>query len=124
MAEGCRKCSCKLRSCAYTRHGSRVQGRRKTTDAGGTAVGAVAAAAALTKHSKVQARGPPPGCAAAVPAAACDQMSSVQDKGVPDFYRWQKRENRRTELMELQKSFESDQQRIAELRKARRFKPY
>ena len=33
---------------------SAMQGRRKTTDAGGTAVGALAAAAAATKHSNVK----------------------------------------------------------------------
>ena len=48
----------------------------------------------------------------------------MQDKSAHDFYRWQKRESRRHDLMELQKSFESDQKRIQELRAARRFKPY
>ncbi|CAI5518795.1 unnamed protein product [Closterium sp. Naga37s-1] len=40
------------------------------------------------------------------------------------FYRFQHREARRQELMELQKKFDSDRKRIAKLRDARKFRPY
>ncbi len=44
----------------------------------------------------------------------------VEDK----FYRFQQKDKRRTELMDLRQQFEQDRKRIAELRQSRNFKPY
>jgi ribosomal RNA-processing protein 7 len=47
-----------------------------------------------------------------------------KEKGLVDFYRFQMRENKRNQLIELRKRFEQDKLKIAELRKSRKFKPY
>lgn len=78
----------------------RKPGRRKTTDAAGTAVGAVASAAAEAQRNKK-----PP-------------------KVLHNFYKFQRRDQRRSEIMDLQDNFERDKRKIAELKAARRFKPY
>ncbi|KAL5725604.1 hypothetical protein ACHQM5_008733 [Ranunculus cassubicifolius] len=78
------------------------KGRKKTTDADtGTAVGGVAQAAVLDKMGK----------------------KKIKDVGV-DFYRFQKREAQRNEIMLLQSKFEEDKKRIQQLRAARKFRPY
>ncbi|KAL5725826.1 hypothetical protein ACHQM5_008923 [Ranunculus cassubicifolius] len=78
------------------------KGRKKTTDADtGTAVGGVAQAAVLEKMGK----------------------KKIKDVGV-DFYRSQKREAQRNEIMLLQSKFEEDKKRIQQLRAARKFRPY
>lgn len=79
----------------------RSKGRAKTTEEGSMSVrsGGMAAAAAKAK----QVAGLP-----------------VEDK----FYRFQQRDKRRTELMDLREQFEQDRKRIAELRQSRNFKPY
>lgn len=74
-------------------------GRRKTTGEDGTVVGGVAPA----KAERARKAGP---------------------VGSPDFYRAQRRENQRAAVLELRKKFEEDKKRIAELRAARKFKPY
>ncbi|XP_078160496.1 ribosomal RNA-processing 7 protein isoform X1 [Carex rostrata] len=78
------------------------KGRKKTTDAeSGITVGSVA------------------------PAAVLDKMSKKKSKEVTlDFYRFQRRDARRNELMMLQEKFEQDKRRIQELRAARKFRPY
>lgn len=78
------------------------KGRKKTTDTeSGITVGSVA------------------------PAAVVDKMSKKKNKDVPlDFYRFQKREAKRKEVMMLQSKFEQDKKRIQELRAARKFRPY
>ncbi|GFZ18986.1 hypothetical protein Acr_27g0007250 [Actinidia rufa] len=78
------------------------QGRKKTTDAEtGVTVGSVAQAAVL------------------------DNMAKKKSKDVGlDFYRFQKREAQRNEIMALQSKFEQDKKRIQQLRAARKFKPY
>lgn len=78
------------------------KGRKKTTDAeSGIAVGSVAQAAAENKLAK------------------------KKHTGVgQDFYRFQKREAQRNELMELQSKFEEDKKRLQQLRAARKFRPY
>ncbi|PWA96501.1 ribosomal RNA-processing protein 7 [Artemisia annua] len=78
------------------------KGRKKTTEAeSGTTVGSVA------------------------PAAVMDKLSKKKDKQVGlDFYRFQKREAQRNEIMTLQSKFEQDKKRIQELRAARKFRPY
>ncbi len=77
------------------------KGRHKTTDAEGTTVvGGVAPAVAARKR-----------------AAAAPPVTH------PDFYRFQKREKQRDEVLALRQKFEADKQRIAELRKQRAFKP-
>ena len=48
-------------------------------------------------------------------------------KGVetmPNFYRFQKRDKRRDEVLELRKQFERDKRRVQELRASRKFRPY
>ncbi|XP_074568915.1 uncharacterized protein LOC141825431 [Curcuma longa] len=77
------------------------KGRKKTTDPeSGITVGSVAQAAVL------------------------DNMAKRKSKVAEDFYRFQKREARRSEIMMLQSKFEQDKKRIKQLRDARKFKPY
>lgn len=78
------------------------KGRKKTTDAeSGIAVGSVAQ------------------------AAVEDKMAKKKKKEVGlDFYRFQRREAKRNEIMLLQSKFEQDRKRIQQLRSARKFKPY
>ncbi|KAL8546154.1 hypothetical protein ACS0TY_006033 [Phlomoides rotata] len=78
------------------------RGRKKTTDAeSGVAVGSVAQAAVL------------------------DNMGKKKKKEVGlDFYRFQKKEAHRNEIMMLQSKFEQDKKRIQQMRAARKFRPY
>ncbi|KAE9594948.1 hypothetical protein Lal_00041208 [Lupinus albus] len=78
------------------------KGRKKTTDAeSGVAVGSVAQAAVEHK------------------------MTKKKHNGVGlDFYRFQKREAQRNEIMMLQSKFEEDKKRLQQLRAARKFRPY
>ncbi|XP_028549187.1 uncharacterized protein LOC110101953 isoform X3 [Dendrobium catenatum] len=77
------------------------KGRKKTTDAEtGTVMGSVASAAVM------------------------DKMSKKKSKEIAlDFYRFQKREAKRNEVMMLQRKFEQDKKRIQQLRAARKFRP-
>eukprot|EP01018_Ginkgo_biloba_P036722 Gb_30657 [translate_table: standard] len=78
------------------------KGRKKTTDAeGGIAMGAVTQAAAQERNSKKKSK-----------------------EAAIDFYRFQRRDARRNEILELQNKFEEDKKRIAQLRAARKFRPY
>ncbi|XP_058729670.1 uncharacterized protein LOC131601794 isoform X1 [Vicia villosa] len=78
------------------------KGRKKTTDSeSGIAVGSVAQ------------------------AAVEDKLAKKKNKEVGlDFYRFQKREAQRNELMLLQQKFEEDKKRLQQLRAARKFRPY
>ncbi|MED6134133.1 hypothetical protein PIB30_034538 [Stylosanthes scabra] len=78
------------------------KGRKKTTDAeSGVAVGSVAQAAVENK------------------------MAKKKNKEVNgDFYRFQKKEAQRNEIMMLQSKFEEDKKRLQQLRAARKFRPY
>ncbi|XP_020251777.1 G patch domain-containing protein 4 isoform X2 [Asparagus officinalis] len=78
------------------------KGRKKTTDTeSGVTVGSVAQAAVV------------------------DKMGKKKSKEAPlDFYRFQKREAKRNEVMMLQSKFEQDKKRIQQLRAARKFRPY
>ncbi|KAL7234976.1 hypothetical protein ACSBR1_018450 [Camellia fascicularis] len=78
------------------------KGRKKTTDTeSGITVGSVAHAAVLENMAKKKSK----------------------DVGL-DFYRFQKREAQRNEIMTLQSKFEQDKKRIQQLRAARKFRPY
>ncbi|XP_043689154.1 ribosomal RNA-processing protein 7 homolog A [Telopea speciosissima] len=78
------------------------KGRKKTTDSeSGITVGSVAQAAVVDKMSKKKSK----------------------DVGI-DFYRFQRREAQRNEIMMLQSKFEQDRKRIQQLRAARKFRPY
>ncbi|KAK6152703.1 hypothetical protein DH2020_012342 [Rehmannia glutinosa] len=78
------------------------KGRKKTTEAEtGIAVGSVAQAAVLDKMAK----------------------KKTKEVGI-DFYRFQKREAHRNEIMMLQSKFEQDKMRIQQMRAARKFRPY
>ncbi|CAK9179235.1 unnamed protein product [Ilex paraguariensis] len=78
------------------------KGRKKTTDSeSGIAVGSVAQAAVMDKMAKKKSK----------------------EVGL-DFYRFQKREAQRNEIMMLQSKFEQDKKRIQQLRAARKFRPY
>lgn len=46
-----------------------------------------------------------------------------QDQGLDDFYRFQRREKRRNEVLSLQEKFAEDQRKLEDLRKKRRFRP-
>ncbi|KAG6743067.1 hypothetical protein POTOM_054012 [Populus tomentosa] len=78
------------------------KGRKKTTDSeSGITVGSVA------------------------PAAVENQMTRKKPKEVGlEFYRFQKREAQRSEIMALRSKFEEDRKRIQQLRAARKFRPY
>ncbi|XP_004232112.1 uncharacterized protein [Solanum lycopersicum] len=78
------------------------KGRKKTTDSEtGIAVGSVSQAAVM------------------------DNVAKKKNKDVGlDFYRFQKREAKRNEIMVLQSKFEQDKKRIQQLRAARKFRPY
>ncbi|GMY33387.1 stress response protein NST1 isoform X2 [Fagus crenata] len=79
------------------------KGRKKTTEVGsGTTVGSVAK------------------------AVVEDKMAKKKGKEVvkTDFYRFQRREAQRNEVMMLQSKFEEDKKRIQQLRAARKFRPY
>ncbi|XWS24743.1 hypothetical protein CRYUN_Cryun27aG0010000 [Craigia yunnanensis] len=53
-----------------------------------------------------------------------EKLAKKKSKEVTDFYRFQKREAQRNELMMLQSKFEQDKKRIQQLRAARKFRPY
>ncbi|GBG70039.1 hypothetical protein CBR_g4867 [Chara braunii] len=74
------------------------RGRKKNADGSGITVGAVAALKAADTQPKA--------------------------KHLSDFYRFQQREARRNELLELRHKFEEDRRKIAKLKAARKFKPY
>ncbi|ESQ47163.1 hypothetical protein EUTSA_v10028147mg, partial [Eutrema salsugineum] len=79
------------------------KGRKKSTEfESGTAVGSVSQAALENKIAK-------------------KKQSETVAHG---FYRFQRREAQRNELLELQSKFEQDKKRIQQLRAARKFKPY
>nr|CAD1826667.1 unnamed protein product [Ananas comosus var. bracteatus] len=78
------------------------KGRKKTTDAeSGVTVGSVAQAAVMDKIEKKKSK-----------------------EVALDFYRFQKREAQRNEVMMLRSKFEQDKKRIQQLRAARKFRPY
>lgn len=77
------------------------KGRKKTTDLeSGISVGGVASAAVERKRKKQN-----------------------KDSAL-SFYRFQRREARRNEILELQQRFEEDKKKIVTLRAARKFRPY
>ncbi|KAF9587267.1 hypothetical protein IFM89_039514 [Coptis chinensis] len=78
------------------------KGRKKTTDAeSGTTMGSVALAGVLKKMGKKKSN----------------------DVGL-NFYKFQRKEAQRNEIMMLQSKFEQDKKRIQQLRAARKFRPY
>ncbi|XP_062119914.1 uncharacterized protein LOC133834340 isoform X2 [Humulus lupulus] len=78
------------------------KGRKKTTDAeSGITVGSVAQAVADNKLAK----------------------KKTNEVGL-DFYRFQRKESQRNEIMMLQSKFEQDKKKIQQLRAARKFRPY
>lgn len=83
----------------------RHKGRKKSSSDGGkagpTVVGAVAVAAARSIANR----------------------KSIKTE-YSDFYRFQQREKRRNELVELREKFEQDKRRLAELKSMRNFKPF
>ncbi|CAO2824653.1 unnamed protein product [Amaranthus hypochondriacus] len=79
----------------------RKGGKRTTDPESGVAVGSVAEAAVRDKIAKKKSK----------------------DFGL-DFYRFQRKEAHRSELMKLQNKFEEDKKRIQQIRAARKFKPY
>ncbi|CAN6571838.1 unnamed protein product [Malus baccata var. baccata] len=79
------------------------KGRKKTTDSeSGITVGSVAQAALEDKVAK---------------------KKRTEVVGL-DFYRFQRKEAQRNEIMMLQSKFEQDKKRIQQLRAARKFRPY
>ncbi|XP_031473155.1 uncharacterized protein LOC116245759 isoform X2 [Nymphaea colorata] len=78
------------------------KGRKKTMDAeSGIAVGSIAEAVVLEKIAKKKNKEP-----------------------AKDFYRFQRREAQRNEVMMLQSKFEQDKKRIQQLKAARKFRPF
>lgn len=57
-------------------------------------------------------------------AAAAAAAANKKETTHSDFYRFQQREQRRSELLALRERFEEDKRRIAELKASRKFKPY
>lgn len=78
-------------------------GRKKTTDETGLSVGAVALEAAEDRGNK--------------------KRKKKADAAL-DFYRFQRHEARRNEVLELQERFQEDKKRIAALKAARKFRPF
>ncbi|KAG0167418.1 Ribosomal RNA-processing protein 7 A [Apophysomyces sp. BC1034] len=60
---------------------------------------------------------------AAVSADSID-LQKAQQRELFDFYRFQVREKKQNELIELRKRFEDDKQKIAKLKQSRKFKPF
>ncbi|KAL2649671.1 hypothetical protein R1flu_017799 [Riccia fluitans] len=61
----------------------------------------------------------------AVSSLAVEEKAKTKTKeSAVDFYRFQRREAKRNEVLELQKKFEEDKKRIAKMREARKFRPY
>ena len=50
--------------------------------------------------------------------------SSTKNKELKNFYRFQMREEKRSKLAELRKKFEEDKEKIAQMKAARKFKPF
>lgn len=63
------------------------------------------------------------GGVSATVAAAAGANALAKQKLLPNFYRFQQREKRRDELLELREQFENDKRKIQELKAARKFKP-
>lgn len=78
----------------------RHKGRKKNASGTGVVVGAVAARAAQAIAAK------------------------KQTAAHTDFYRFQQREKRRQDLLDLRQKFEEDKKRLAEIKAARKFKPF
>ncbi|GMY24489.1 stress response protein NST1 isoform X2 [Fagus crenata] len=79
------------------------KGRKKTTEVGsGTTMGSVAKAVLENKMAKKKGK----------------EVVKL------DFYRFQRREAQRNEVMMLQSKFEQDKKRIQQLRATRKFRPY
>lgn len=78
-----------------------MQGRQTNNDGEGISIGGVSAAA----------------------AAAAGKKAQEGQQLLPHFYRFQRREKRRDELLELREQFEADKRKIQELKAARKFKP-
>ncbi|XP_010685221.2 uncharacterized protein LOC104899684 isoform X2 [Beta vulgaris subsp. vulgaris] len=58
-------------------------------------------------------------------AAVRDKLANKKNKDVGlDFYRFQRKEAHRSELMKLQSKFKEDKKRIQQFRAARKFRPY
>ncbi|KAJ7527391.1 hypothetical protein O6H91_16G051700 [Diphasiastrum complanatum] len=78
-------------------------GRKKVTDSeSGIKVGAVAISKAEKQNEKKKSN----------------------EQATLNFYRFQRREGRRNEVLELQKRFEEDKKRIAKMKAARKFRPF
>lgn len=58
-------------------------------------------------------------------AASLGIQKSISKKNsiVDDFYRFQKREHHRNQLLELREQFEDDKRKVAKLKAARKFRP-
>lgn len=50
--------------------------------------------------------------------------SGAKNKELKNFYRFQMREEKRTKLAELRQKFEQDKEKIAQMKAARKFKPF
>lgn len=60
----------------------------------------------------------------AVAAAAAEEMAKTKvQKSHENFYKFQQREKRKSDIMELREKFQQDKERLAELRASRKFKP-
>lgn len=60
-----------------------------------------------------------------VPTSTVDVVQpKKKSKELVDFYRFQRREEKRNQLSELRRKFEQDKAKIAQLKEKKRFKPY
>eukprot|EP00249_Psilotum_nudum_P030386 c42962_g1_i1 orf=408-872(-) len=59
-----------------------------------------------------------------VASATAERFSKKNKEVLLDFYRFQQRDARRNEVIELQKRFDEDKKRIAKMKAARKFRPY
>jgi ribosomal RNA-processing protein 7 len=79
-----------------------VQGRQTNSDGDGISMGGISSAVAVAAGKKAE--------------EGSRQL-------LPHFYRFQRREKRRDELLELREQFEADKKKVQELKAARKFKP-
>lgn len=56
-------------------------------------------------------------------ATALGEASQKKKRAEVDFYRFQQRDKRRDELLDLRLQFEEDKKRVQELKASRKFKP-
>ncbi len=93
------------------------RGRKKTSDGAGTSVGSTK----RTGNAGVKRQ-----AADGDDEGGGKRRKKAEDlavAGLPDFYKFQRKEAQRNAVAELQRRFEDDKKRLQQLKAARKFKP-